>query len=210
MATLHDVDASELIEKVAEELKKNENIKPAEWANYVKTGAHRERAPLRKDWWYIRAAAILRTSYNYSPIGVEKLRIKYGGKKRRGHQPPRFYKGSGSIIRKILQQLEKVGFLKKEEKLKHKGRRITPQGKSFLDKIATQICKGSKKPEVKPKVEEKSAETKKVSEPKVETKRPLEVKKEEKPKIEEKTPSVKELVKETKKEFKDGLLFGLL
>ncbi len=160
MASIYDVNPNELIEKASEELKKNENIKPPEWAIYVKTGRHKERVPVKNDWWYTRTAAVLRTAYKYGPIGVSKLRVKYGGKKRRGHKPSRFYPGSGNIIRKALQQLEKAGFLKKDEKSKYKGRSITPQGKSFLDKIATQVYKGSsvksqkveeKKPELKPK-----------------------------------------------------------
>lgn len=143
MASVYDVEPNDLIEKAAEELKKNDNIKAPSWAAFVKTGVHRERAPLRLDWWYTRAAAVLRTLYKESPIGVSKLRVKYGGKKRRGYRPPHFYKGSGNIIRKILQQLEKAGFAKKAEKSEHKGRAITSEGKSFLDKIATQLYKGS-------------------------------------------------------------------
>ena len=119
MTSIYDVDVNELVEKVAEELKKDENIKSPEWAGYVKTGMHKERAPLNKDWWYLRTAAVLRTIYKQGPVGVSKLRIKYGGKKRRGHKPSRFYPGSGNIIRKALQQLEKAGFLKKDEKSKN-------------------------------------------------------------------------------------------
>lgn len=164
MASIYDVNPNELIEKASEELKKNENIKPPEWAIYVKTGRHKERVPVKNDWWYARTAAVLRTVYKYGPIGVSKLRVKYGGKKRRGHKPSRFYPGSGNIIRKTLQQLEKAGFLKKDEKSKYKGRSITPQGKSFLDKISTQIYKGSN---VQPKKIEKPVEQpKKVEKPK--------------------------------------------
>jgi len=222
MASIYDVDPTELIEKAAKELEKNENMKAPEWASYVKTGAHKERVPLKNDWWPIRAAAVLRTVYRYGPIGVSKLRVKYGGKKRRGHKPNRFYPGSGSIIRKVLQQLEKAGLLKQQEKSGHKGRVITPQGKSFLDKIATQIYKGSsyaKKAEAKPKVEvkkevkpkadvkkeEKAAEPKKEEKAKVEKK---EVKAEAKPKAdvkkEEKAaePKKEEKAKVEKKEVK--------
>jgi len=207
MANIYDVDANEFIDKVAEELNKNENIKAPEWACYVKTGIHKERAPLREDWWYVRVAAVLRKIYKYGPIGVSKLRIKYGGKKNRGHKPDKFYRGSGNIIRKILQQLEKAGFLKKEEKAIHRGRVITPQGKSFLDKIATQMYKISnvkKVEEVKPKelkpevkkelVKEVKPDVKK--EVKVEVKEPVkEVS--EKPKVEAKKEDVK--VEEAKK-----------
>ena len=218
MASIYDVNPNELIEKAAKELKDNENVKAPEWASYVKTGRHKERVPLRKDWWQIRTAAVLRTIYKYGPIGVSKLRVKYGGKKRRGHKPSRFYPGSGNIIRKILQQLEKAGYLKKEEKAIHRGRRITPQGKSFLDKLSTQIYKGSSKQvqkeepkaekpkdklKEKPKAEAKEepkAEVKPKEKPKAEVKK--EPKAEVKPKEEPKAEA-KEKPKEEKKEMSE-------
>ncbi len=139
MTTMYDVDAQELIEKAAEELKKIPELKPPVWAAFVKTGMHKERPPFRNDWWYFRAASVLRAVYRLQPIGVSKLRSKYGGKKNRGVKTEHRYKGSGSVLRKALQQLEKAGFVKFAEKSVHKGRVITPKGKSFLDKIATQI-----------------------------------------------------------------------
>jgi len=159
---IYEVYPNELIEKAAEELKKNEAIKPPVWAGFVKTGAHKERAPVDKDWWYKRAASILRSIQILGPIGVSKLRIKYGGKKRRGHKPSHFKKGSGNIIRKALQQLEKAGFVKFAEKGLHKGRIITKEGKLFLNKIAEEIMK-SKGVEIKKehKPVEKKEEVKK-------------------------------------------------
>ena len=138
---MYDIDAQELILKTAEELKKIPEIKPPAWAAFVKTGMHKERPPVNDDWWYMRAASVLRIVYRLGPIGVSKLRTKYGGKKNRGHKKEHFYKGSGSILRKSLQQLEKAGFIKFAEKGVHKGRIITPKGKSFLDKIATESSK---------------------------------------------------------------------
>ncbi len=134
MASVYDVEPNELIARVAEELKKNDNIQPPEWAKFVKTGMHKERVPQQPDWWYIRAAAILRQIY-IRPRGVSRLRRKYGGKKNRGHAPERFYRAGGSIIRKCLQQLEAAGFVKKGPR----GREITPEGQRFLDKIASEI-----------------------------------------------------------------------
>lgn len=141
MPTMYDVDPSELIEKAAEELKKDANIKPPQWASFVKTGMSKQRPPVRSDWWHVRAASVLRIVYRLGPIGVSKLRTKYGGKKNRGHKMERTYKGSGNLLRKILQQLEKGGYIKKADKGVHKGRVITAKGQSFLDKIATQIYK---------------------------------------------------------------------
>src|SRR3990167_1166556 len=154
MATMYDADPQELIQKAAEDLKKNSEIKAPAWAPFVKTGMHKERPPVNGDWWYLRTASILRAIYKLGPVGVSKLRTKYGGKKNRGVKKEHFYKGSGSIVRKSLQQLEKAGFIKFAEKGVHKGRAITPKGKSFLDKIATQIQ--GLKPKQEIKIEEKA------------------------------------------------------
>ncbi len=141
MTTMYDVDSAALIKKAAEELKKDQNIKPPAWAAFAKTGMHKERPPASNDWWYVRAASVLRTIYRLGPIGVSKLRTKYGGRKNRGHKIDRFYKGSGSILRKVMQQLEKSGYVKQAEKGVHKGRIATPKGISFLDKISSQLYK---------------------------------------------------------------------
>jgi small subunit ribosomal protein S19e len=147
MANIYDVEASELIEKISEELKTIPEIKPPAWAPYVKTGVSKERPPIKKDWWYTRAAAILRSIAKIGPIGVSKLRTKYGGKRNRGYRPERFFKGSGNIIRKILQQLEAAGFLAKFDKGFHKGRIITPKGLKLLNTAANKSARTKKKQE---------------------------------------------------------------
>jgi small subunit ribosomal protein S19e len=109
------------------------------WAAFVKTGVHKERPPLQADWWHIRAASILRTIYRNSPVGVSKLRTRYGGSKNRGAKPERFRKASGNIIRKMLQQLEKAGYVVQKKEGVHRGRMLTPAGLALLTKVATKI-----------------------------------------------------------------------
>lgn len=155
--TIYDVDGTELVEEAAKELQKIEVIKPTEWASFVKTGANKERPPARQDWWYVRAASVLRKVRLKGPIGVSKLRTLYGGIKNRGYAPERFRKGSGSIIRKILQQLEKAELIKKDKKGLHKGRVITPKGIKLMDNVAKKLT--GNKP-VERKVEEKKEDTK--------------------------------------------------
>jgi small subunit ribosomal protein S19e len=138
MASVHDVNAQDLILKTAEKLEKMPELKPPEWAKFVKTGMHKERVPVQSNWWWIRAASMLRKIYLNQRMGVSKFRKIYGGRKNRGHKPEHKYKASGAIIRKILQQLEAAGFVKTE---KGKGRSITPQGQSFLDGIAKSMKK---------------------------------------------------------------------
>lgn len=137
MATVYDINPNQLIDKAAEELKKL--VKTPSWAMYVKTGAGRERPPISKDWYYKRLAALLRKVYLNGPIGVNKLRVKYGKRKSVGMSGDRIFKGSGKVIRTCLQELEKLQFVKKVEKGVHKGKIITGKGKSFLDKLAKQI-----------------------------------------------------------------------
>ncbi|RLJ10116.1 MAG: 30S ribosomal protein S19e [Candidatus Aenigmatarchaeota archaeon] len=139
MVGVSEVDPQELIKRVAESLKEIQELKPPEWAAYVKTGAHKERPPEQEDWWYIRSASILRKLYLNPGIGVERLRKIYGGRRNRGHKPERKYKASGAIIRHILQALEKSGFVKTE---KGKGRFLTPKGQSLLDKHAKMVKQG--------------------------------------------------------------------
>ncbi|MBW2965302.1 40S ribosomal protein S19, partial [Candidatus Woesearchaeota archaeon] len=64
--------------------------------------------------------------------------------KNRGHKPEKFCKGSGSILRKVLQQLEAAGLLKNEKEGVRKGRVITPKGISLMDKAAVRLYKTKK------------------------------------------------------------------
>lgn len=145
MTTIYDVDAGKLIDLASAELKKI--IKMPEWAKFVKTSHGKERHPVDSDWWFFRAASILRKLYLHGkPIGVNKLKIKYSCKKNRGMKPEKRAKGSGKIIRVILQDLEKLGFVKQVEIKKHKGRQITGKGKSFLD----QLCSVDKQKALQP------------------------------------------------------------
>jgi len=129
---IYDVHATPLIEVTAKKLQKK--LKQPEFVAFVKTGSHRERAPQREDWWYVRAASILYRLYKEGPLGVESLRTYYGGRKRRGVKPAKFRKASGKVIRSCLQELEKAGYVEKAEK----GRKISPKGISLLSKAANE------------------------------------------------------------------------
>ncbi len=151
---VYDVNPNELIGKVAEKLKSEKAIQAPEWAVIVKTGHFKQRPPAREDWWHVRSAAVLRSIAKLGPIGTSKLRTKYGGKKNRGVASEHQYKGSGSIIRKILQQLEKAELIKQVQKGVHKGRVITGKGQSLLDRASLELYKPLKKE--KPAKQEKA------------------------------------------------------
>jgi len=119
------------IEAIKEELKKFEELKPPLFILFSKSGAHKQRPPQQKDFWYIRAASILRKLSKGKPISVKDFSIIYGGRKKRGRKVERFHPAGTKHIRLILQKLEKIGFVKKTPK----GRVITSEGLKFLNKI---------------------------------------------------------------------------
>ena len=125
-------EGTALIEAVAEELKKLPEVEAPEWSQFVKTGVDRVLPPSNDDWWYVRAASVLRKVAIIGPVGVNKLRRKYGGRYRRGYKPAKFSQGSGKIIRVVLQQLEKAGLIKQTVVHGHKGRVIEAKGTTLL------------------------------------------------------------------------------
>jgi len=135
MTTVYDLPAGKLIEQAARDLKENVKFPRPEWALNVKTGANKERRPDNPDWWWHRTASILRKVYVDGPIGVQRLRVEYGGKKNRGRKPEEFRKASGKIIRTILIELDKIGFTSRDAK-KREGRRVTAEGQAYLNRIA--------------------------------------------------------------------------
>ncbi len=135
MTTVYDVPPTNLIDAVAQELKTSGKIEPPEWSAYAKTGVNKDMPPVSPDWWYVRCASVLRRLYIDGPVGVSRLRSYYGGKHRRKTVTASFAKGSGSVVRAALQQLEKAGYVKKMKT----GRQLTPAGQSFLDNISHQV-----------------------------------------------------------------------
>ncbi len=124
-----------LIDTVKEKLAKLENIKPPEVAMFVKSGACCERPPQQPDFWYIRTAALLRKVYLNGPVGVERMRNAFGGRRRRGHKPAHHRKAGGKFIRLMFQQLEKEGLVKRTKK----GRQITAKGQKFLNDACREV-----------------------------------------------------------------------
>lgn len=206
--SVFDVPTSELISSIAEDLEKRFKVKQPEFTLFVKTAQSRERAPQQKNWYYLRLGSLLYRVFKEGPLGVNSLRTYYGSKKNRGRKKPKFRKAGGKIIRYGLQQLEELGFIKKEKE----GRVITPKGQSYLTKKANElrgklISEGKLRspveyitidvvPKAKPKEVQKGEEAK-VKE--VAREKTSEAKKEEKPSKQAKTPKEKQAKKLTKK-----------
>ncbi|SDX68502.1 30S ribosomal protein S19e [Halobellus clavatus] len=147
MVSVYDVPADALIEDVADRLA--DRIEEPEWINFAKTGQTRELPPQQDDFWHVRAASLLRKVAKEGPIGVDRLATEYGGRKRGSNR----YRvagnssatGSKNVIRTALQQLEAEGLV---ETAKGQGRRISPEGQSFLDNAADEVLEDLDRPEL--------------------------------------------------------------
>lgn len=136
---VYDVPSKYLIEEVAQKLKTE--IEQPIFVDYVKSGVHKERAPQREDWFYVRLASILYRTLKWNVIGTERLRSYYGGRKRRGVKTEHFRKASGKVIRTAVQKLEEKNYL---EKAKPKGRKLTGKGQKLLNEASKLVEKGLK------------------------------------------------------------------
>ncbi len=136
MTTVYDVPPGLLIERLKDQLEKDAKIKPPEWAKFSRTGIHTEKAPVQRDWWYRRVAAVLRKVYIQGPVGATRLAAEFGGRRDDGSAPYHPRRGSRSVAREAMQQLESLGYLSKLEK---RGRTITPAGRKLLDQLSHEI-----------------------------------------------------------------------
>ena len=135
MVSARDVPSGKLIPALAEQMKSVPAIQVPDWAYYVKTGSHAERPPASSDWWFTRAASLLRKLYLHGPVGLSELESAYGGTKALHYFPKHHRNAGGSNIRKILRQLEQAELVSKTPK----GRVLTPKGRAMLDKVSKEI-----------------------------------------------------------------------
>jgi len=138
MTTAYDVPASLLIERLATKLSSYDAVKQPEWAKFVKTGSHREKAPVRTDWWQLRVAAVLRKVYVKGPIGIERLAAEYGGRCDHGSAPYHAVRGSRAIARAVIKQLEASKLVRTE---RGRGRLISNSGQSLIDNTSHEVLK---------------------------------------------------------------------
>ena len=130
---------TEFVKAYAAYLKRTGKLEVPKWVDIVKTGTYKELAPYDPDWFYIHAgkeldptdcsyeislwltllrfiASVARHIYLRKSVGVGALRKVHGGRVNRGSRPSHHVNASGSVQRKVLQALEKVNVLEKDDK----------------------------------------------------------------------------------------------
>jgi len=102
-------------------------------------------SPLDPDWLFYKAAAIARQIYVSQSIniGIGTLKAFFGKKKRNGVRPPKFTRSAGKIIREIVTQLKKNGYVENYANQEGStfGLVLTKTGRAELDKIASRLIK---------------------------------------------------------------------
>jgi small subunit ribosomal protein S19e len=135
--TVRDVAADKFIAAYSEVLKNNDKFIVPKWVDLVKTSVAKELAPYDPDWYYIRAAAIVRKVYLRQGTGVGALKKRFGGNFRRGAKPERHQDAAGGLIRTILLSLDELNITEAHGK---GGRKITRTGQQALDLVAGQVA----------------------------------------------------------------------
>ncbi len=147
MATFYDAPVEPLLDALAEDLA--DRLEQPAWATYAKSGADAELPPEQANFWFRRAASVLRRVADQEPIGVERLSTAYGGTKDGSNRyrvaPSHRTDGSKNVLRTILQQLEEEGFVAVAE---GEGRVVTDEGRSYLDQTAAEVLADLDRPEL--------------------------------------------------------------
>ncbi|KAF7579654.1 putative 40S ribosomal protein [Clavispora lusitaniae] len=134
--SVRDVPAQDFINAYAQFLQRQGKLEIPGYVELVKTSAGNELPPQEAEtWFYKRAASAARHIYLRKQVGVGKLNKLYGGAINRGFRPHKHADASGSVNRRVLQALEKIGVLEISPK---GGRRISENGQRDLDRIAAQ------------------------------------------------------------------------
>ena len=135
MVSAHDVPPGKLIAALAEQMKCVPGMEQPDWSRLVKTGSHAERPPNDTEWWFTRAASLMRKLYLHGPVGLGDLERAYGGSKALHYYPKHHRDAGGSANRKILKQLEQAELVTKTPK----GRVLTSKGRGMLDKASKEL-----------------------------------------------------------------------
>ena len=144
--TVLDVPSNQFVNALAAYFKEKNVIKMPTYAPLVKCSKANDCEPINQDYIYYKAAAICRKIYltKSKNLGIGSLRNMFSKKQRRGCQPPKTFRAGGKLIRDLVIQLKAKNYLEnygKGEEETDKGLHLTKQGKSELDKIASNLFK---------------------------------------------------------------------
>nr|XP_056700376.1 40S ribosomal protein S19-like [Euleptes europaea] len=125
--TVKDVNQQGFVGALSAFLKKSDKLKVPEWVDTVKLARRKELAPYDENWFDTRAASTAWHLYLLGGAGVGFMTKIYGGRQCNGVMPSHFSRGSKSIARRVLQALEGLKMMEKDQ---DGDRKLSPQGQS--------------------------------------------------------------------------------
>uniref|UniRef100_A0A8C6YE67 Small ribosomal subunit protein eS19 n=1 Tax=Naja naja TaxID=35670 RepID=A0A8C6YE67_NAJNA len=128
--TVKDVNQQEFLWAHVAFLKKAGKLQVPEWVDIVKLAKHKELAPYDENWFYTRAESTAVVVFKFFLLP------------RNGVMPSHFSQCSKSVARRVLQVLEGLKMLEKDQ---DGGCKLAPQGQRDLDRVAGQVAAASKK-----------------------------------------------------------------
>ncbi|XP_034528196.1 40S ribosomal protein S19 isoform X1 [Ailuropoda melanoleuca] len=135
--TVKDVNQQEFVRALAAFLKKSGKLKVPEWVDTVKLAKHKELAPYDENWFYTRAASTARHLYLRGGAGVGSMTKIYGGRQRNGVMPSHFSRGSKSVARRVLQALEGLKMVEKDQD----GCQVCPARSAAAPQAVREFCR---------------------------------------------------------------------
>ena len=114
-----------------------------QYNEFVKCSYANELSPLDPDWFFVKAAAIIRQVYKSKSktLGIGSLKVQFGKRQRRGVNTNVRSNAGGKIIRDIVRQLKSISYVENYASTDGvtMGLLVTRTGKAQLDKIAAGI-----------------------------------------------------------------------
>jgi small subunit ribosomal protein S19e len=140
-ATLRDVSANKWVRTMAAHLKQSGKLFVPNCTELTKNSHGNERAPQNPDWYYYRAAAVLRRIYLRPGTGYGGLGKAFAVLKNNGSRPEKTIKAARGMLHWVCRSLEG---LKLVQKGKQSGRVLTRDGRRKCDAIAFNVKSGRK------------------------------------------------------------------
>jgi small subunit ribosomal protein S19e len=126
---------------LAEHIKTSEILTIPKEVDIIKTGHGKEMPPADSDWYYKRAASIIRKlcintigEYKWG-VGIPTFASRYGCRKNRGSRPSKMVNGATGHVRKIMHDFERCNWVIKVEK----GRKLTEEALNVIGQLIEKV-----------------------------------------------------------------------
>ena len=140
-ATMRDVSAYKWIRAMAAHLKQSGKLFVPNCTELMKQSHGNQRAPENPDWYFYRAASVLRHVYIHPGTGYGGLGKAFAIKKNNGSRPEKTVKATRGLLHWVCRSLEGLKLIAKG---KAKGRVLTREGRRKADAIAFNVKSGRK------------------------------------------------------------------